>query len=60
MHGEEGDQGTGIFHKTEFVGPIWTGGLASEDTPEQFGPRNIGQAGVAPLTTEMPAANVKQ
>jgi hypothetical protein len=25
------------------VGPILTGGLASMETPEQFGPRNAGQ-----------------
>ena len=32
------------------------GGLASRETPEQFGPRNVGQEGGAPQTTEMPAA----
>ena len=47
MHGDDGDQGTWIFHKTEFVGLILMGGVASLATPELFGPRNAGQAGVA-------------
>jgi hypothetical protein len=47
MHGDDGDQGTWIFHKTEFVGPILTGGAPSVATPELFGPRNAGHAAVA-------------
>ena len=45
--GEEGDQGTWIFHTTPLVGPMLTGGVASRLTPEPFGPRNADQAGVA-------------
>jgi hypothetical protein len=46
MQGEDGDQGTWIFHKTELVGLILTGGVASDATPELFGPRNAGQVEV--------------
>jgi len=53
--GEEGDQGTWIFHTTPLVGPMLTGGVASRLTPELFGPRNAGQAGVAACP---PAAEV--
>ena len=36
------------------------GGLASVETPELFGPRNAGQAGVAPPATEAAATANKQ
>jgi len=44
MHGDDGDQGTWIFHKIELLGPILIGGVASVETPELFGPRKPGQA----------------
>src|SRR5690348_13079657 len=47
MQGDEGDQGTWIFHSTELVGLILTGGTASVPTPEQLGPRKAGQVGTA-------------
>src|SRR5579863_7524823 len=58
MHGEDGDQGTCTFHKTEFEGPISMGGLASAATPELLGPRNPGQAGVAPVAAKAVAARM--
>jgi hypothetical protein len=60
MHGEDGDQGTWAFHNTEFVGLIFTGGVASAATPELFGPRNPGQTGVAAGTAETTPATIKQ
>jgi hypothetical protein len=46
MQGEDGDQVMSSFHKTELEGPILIGGVPSRATPEQLGPRNVGQAGV--------------
>jgi hypothetical protein len=46
MQGDDGDQGTSLFHMTEFVGLILTGGVASIATPELFGPRKPGQVAV--------------
>jgi len=62
MQGEDGDQGTSIFHNTELVGPILIGGLASAETPELFAPRNAGQETVTPwiVETEIQAATTKQ
>jgi len=58
--GEEGDQGTSIFHKTRLVGPIFMGGLASGETPELFGSAKGGQEGVAPWTTDTDAATMRK
>ena len=60
MHGEETDQGTGIFHRTEFVGLILTGGLACVETPELFGPRNAGHVGVTPRAMEPALVAIRQ
>src|ERR1051326_4349735 len=60
MHGEETDQGTGIFHRTEFVGLILIGGLDWVETPELFGPRNAGQITVSPRAKEVAPPASKQ
>ena len=60
MHGDDGDHGTGIFHKTELVGLILTGGVASVVTPELFGPRNPGQAAVAACAAPAADPTIKQ
>jgi len=56
MHGDEGDQGTWTFHKTELLGLMSMGGVAPVATPELLGPRNPGQAGVAPSAAKAAAA----
>ena len=60
MHGEDGDQGTSVFHATLFVGPIVMGGFASAETPELFGPRKVGQEGGALWTAKTEAAPTAQ
>jgi hypothetical protein len=60
MHGDDGEKGSGTFHNTALVGPIFTGGLASAATPEQFGPRKVGQTGVAPRTKPAAATRMEQ
>jgi hypothetical protein len=47
-HGEDGENGIGTFHKTELVGLILMGGVASGETPEQLAPRKAGQVAVSP------------
>jgi hypothetical protein len=60
MHGEDGDQGTWTFHKTELVGLISMGGVASSATPELLGPRNAGQlGGVEPPAAQAVAATIR-
>jgi hypothetical protein len=56
MHGEDGDQGTWTFHKTEFVGLTLMGGAPPSATPELFGPRKAGQDGVTALAVKEAAA----
>jgi hypothetical protein len=58
MHGEDGDQGTGTFHKTELVGLMSMGGVAPAATPELLGPRNPGHAGVAPSAANAATATM--
>src|SRR5262245_35385806 len=60
MHGDDGEKGTEIFQSIELVGLILTGGWASAATPEQFGPRNVGHAGVAPCNVQAAATEARQ
>jgi hypothetical protein len=55
MHGDDGDQGTSVLHKTELVGLILTGGVASIEIPELFGPRKAGHVAITAWATQ--AAN---
>ena len=60
MHGDDGDQGTSVFHATLLVGPIFTGGFASAETPELFDPRKAGQEGGALWAAKTEAAPTAQ
>src|ERR1700722_1139919 len=56
MHGDDGDQGTWTFHKTELDGLTSVGGVPPSPTPELLGPRKAGHAGVAPLAAKAAVA----
>ena len=59
MLGEDGAQGTSIFHSPFESGLILRGGLASAVTPLAFGPRNWGQW-APPLPVSAWAASARQ
>src|SRR5437870_766621 len=54
-HGDEGDEGTSTFHDTFSSGPNLRGGRAVSETPQPFGPRNMGQ-----FSEERPSTEIKK